>query len=168
MARVNLDQQAKIRVAQDAAVPLVRRTVTRIRNGAQLLVPRGSHMSGSGERHPGQPLRSSFYTAFSVGNEHVTGVVGANAEHALTVHQGSSPHIIRGRAGLLKFQWERGQFLVFGPGGHRRPRVMFYFPQVNHPGNKRPVRYLTTPLHMFGRLEGFRTTSTPASRSRLP
>ena len=80
-------------------------------------------------------------------------------------------HYIRGHGKRLKFVWERGNLLVSarssgrlrGRGPSRRLRRVgpyFLFKAVHHPGNKRPVRFLTTPLYMYGRLAGFRVTTT--------
>lgn len=109
----------------------------------------------------------------------ITDRVGSTKNYAATVHQGSEAHYIHGRGKMLKFQWERGNLLlaarrsgrISGRGRSSRLRSrgnFFFFATVHHPGNKRPVRYLTTPMHLYGRMNGFRTTSTPVSRSRLP
>lgn len=130
------------------------------------LAPKGSHLSGSGARASGPNLQSSIFDRIESGDERIDAVVGSEKDYAATAHQGSKPHVIRMKGKLLRFEWERGQFLLKRRG--KRGRGYFLFAKVNHPGNKRPVRYLTTPLHLFGRMNGFRTTSTPVSRSRLP
>jgi hypothetical protein len=100
--------------------------------------------------------------------------IGSRKDYAATVHQGSSAHAIRAKGKMLKFEWERGNIRIVTRRGGRRVRGkpgrgrFFYFLKVRHPGNKRPVRYLTTPMHLFGRINGFRTTSRPVGRSRLP
>lgn len=143
------------------------------------MAPRGNHLSGSGARHRGLQLVPSLHINMRSTVNTIVETVGSKADHAAAVHQGSSPHTIRGGGKLLKFQWERGNLLlaarasgrISGSGPSRRLRRrggFFYFLTVRHPGNKRPVRYLTTPMHMFGRLNGFRTTSTGVSRSPLP
>lgn len=103
-----------------------------------------------------------------VGPNDVKSQVGSSVNHAATIHQGSFPHVILSRRGrTLKFRWERGDFLI--RARQRGIRGGFhYFAQVRHPGNKRPVRYLTTPLHMFGRLHGFRVSTVGWGRTRLP
>jgi len=145
---------------------LVRRTVNQIDAGATILAPRGTHRSGSGALRPGVNLASSIFQEIGTLGDTITGKVGSTKDYAATAHQGSSPHVIRGRGKMLKFEWERGNFLLKAKG--RRGARFFYFKRVLHPGNKRPVRYLTTPMHLYGRLNGFRTTSTPVSRTRLP
>jgi hypothetical protein len=112
-------------------------------------------------------------SATSVGPQKVHVRVGADKNYAATVHQGSSAHTIRSRSGkMLKFRWERGDFLVAARAGRRRGNrrtgQFHYFVKVNHPGNKRPVRYLTTPLQMFGRANGFRVTTSGVNRMFLP
>lgn len=169
MARVDLNELETRRTAHRFAGPLVRRYAHEIQGGAKRLVPRGDHRSGSGKNRPGATLHASITTTIRETPDSITARVGSPKNYAATVHQGSQAHPIRSRRGkMLAFEWDRGQFLVFGRGGNRRGRIMFFFRQVNHPGNKRPVRYLTTPMHMFGRIHGFITTSTPVGRTRLP
>ena len=175
MAKVNIDQTQKILTAHRMAGPLVRRTSNQIIQGARRLAPRGSHISGSGRRKPGQQLVPSLRIDSHSSLYSITERVGSTKNYAATVHQGSVPHEIESKGRLLKFQWERGNLLVSARGrrGRRRGSVRsrggyFFFVRVRHPGNKRPVRYLTTPMHLYGRMNGFRTTSTPVSRTRLP
>lgn len=149
-------------------MPLVRRTVNQIHQGAVRLAPRGTHLSGSGARAQGINLQSSIEDVIESRGDMIVGRVGSRKRYAATVHQGSKAHYIRARGKLLKFRWERGRYLVSGRRGRRGPNRFFFFEQVHHPGNKRPVRFLTTPMHMFGRANGFRTSSLPVSRSRLP
>lgn len=175
MARVNIDKAKKIATSHRLAGPHVRKTSNLILQGARRLAPRGDHRSGSGKRRAGQPLTPSLKMTSRVSTNRIVERVGSTKKYATTVHQGSSPHYIHGRGKMLKFEWERGNMMVMARGrrGRKRGRPgragnFFYFFSVRHPGNKRPVRYLTTPMHLYGRIHGFRTTSTPASRSRLP
>lgn len=74
---------------------------------------------------------------------------------------------------MLKFRWARGDFLVAARAGRRRGSSRLtgrfhYFVSVRHPGNKRPVRYLTTPLALFGRINGFVILGVGRGRTRLP
>lgn len=132
-------------------------------------MPRGSHMSGSGRRRAGLPLASSLRGNLRIGTVEILGRVGSNKRYATTAHQGSSAHIIRARGKQLKFRWERGSLLLEHRGRSRRGfRHMFYFESVRHPGNKRPVRYLTTPLVMVARRHGFLVFGVGRGRSRLP
>lgn len=175
MARVNVNQLRKRVLAHRLAGPHVRRTTNQIVGGARRLAPRGDHTSGSGERRPGVQLVNSFRIDMQSTPMTIREKVAAEKPYATAIHQGSSPHWIRGRGKMLKFTWERGTWLMAarrsGRGNRRRnPRTRntFYFVRVRHPGNKRPVRYLTTPMHLYGRMNGFRTTSTPARRGFLP
>ena len=178
MARVNINQAKKIALSHRLTGPYVRKTTDLILQGARRQAPRGDHLSGSGARQPGQTLAASLTIQSDMTLNSIVERVGSKKNYAATVHQGSTPHYINGHGKLLKFQWERGNLLVAarasgrirgrGPSRNLRKRGnFFFFVRVHHPGNKRPVRYLTTPMHLYGRMRGFRTTSTPVSRSRL-
>ena len=166
MARVNLSRVAKVAAAQRAAVPIVNRTVHQVLTGAKQLAPRGDHMSGSGRRRRGKPLLEHMYATVSVTTTFARGRVGNRARYALTAHQGSSPHAIVGKKRMLKFRWDKGSALLRVRRG--KARAFFFFRKVNHPGNKHPVRYLTIPLGMYGRRNGFKVSTIAAGRSRLP
>lgn len=166
MARVRLNRTEVNRTVKAYTTPLVARTTSQISHFARIMVPRGTHMSGSGKRRQGKNLHSSMYSRLRVGAREVVGRVGADKRYAETVHQGSKPHTIRGRGKLLKFQWERGNLLLEHRG--RRGRRFHYFPRVRHPGNKRPVRYLTTPLSLVARRNGFLVFGVGRARGRLP
>lgn len=181
MARVRVSQTRKVALAHRLTAPYVRRTADLIAAGARQLAPRGDHRSGSGTPKPGLPLASSIRVTSHTTAMQIRERVSANKRYAASVHQGSQAHTINSRGRMLKFQWERGALLVQARGRGRRnargrrvgaglyPRGdFFFFLRVRHPGNKRPVRFLTTPMHLYGRMRGFRTTSTPVSRTRLP
>lgn len=179
MARVNIDQHQKILTAHKLAGPHVRRASNQIIAGARRLVPRGDHLSGSGVRRPGQQLGPSLKIKSNTTVTTISELIGSEKVYAATVHQGSSPHYIHGRGKKLKFEWERGSLLlaarssgrIRGRGRSSRLRRrgnFFYFVTVYHPGNKRPVRYLTTPMHLYGRINGFSTSSQRVNRTRLP
>ena len=166
MARVRLIRAEKVRVAQQNTIPMVRQATEQVERGAHVLVPRGDHMSGSGRRRPGKTLDASLYSRLSVRQLEVVGRVGANKRYAETAHQGSRQHVIRGTGKQLKFRWERGSLLVQRRTG--RSRQFFYFSSVVHPGNKRPVRYLTTPLAMAARRNNMLVFGVGRGRRRLP
>lgn len=179
MARVNINQAKKIATSHRLTGPHVRKVADLITQGARRLAPRGDHRSGSGVRRPGVQLAQSMINESQSSVNTIVERVGSRRDYAATVHQGSSPHFINSHGRKLKFEWERGNLLLAarssgrlrgrGPSSRLRRRGnFFYFVTVHHPGNKRPVRYLTTPMSLYGRIYGFRTTSTPASRSRLP
>lgn len=167
MARVNLHQAQITATVQRFTLPLVQRTGQEVLDGARHLVPEGDHMSGSGRPKTGPTIQRSLYSNTVMGPNRIRMRVGAKAKHSATVHQGSRAHVIRSRGGkMLKFRWDRGDFLVAARAGRRRGNrrtgQFHYFLSVRHPGNKNPVRYLTTPLHLFGRINGFRVTTVGA------
>lgn len=176
MATVRIPLHRKVAYAHKVTRPYVHRTSELIMQGARRLAPRGDHRSGSGDPKPGLPLVTSLKMETKITIDEIRERVGSPNDYAASVHQGSQAHWIQSRGGkMLKFQWERGQLLIAARSrGRVRGRVprsrgnFFYFVRVRHPGNKRPVRFLTTPLGVYGRMRGFRVTSTPASRSRLP
>jgi len=167
MARVKTNLAAKIRAAQTVGVPLVARTTAQVLSGAKRLAPKGSHLSGSGVRHKGRQLQPSLHSNMEVGSLRIRAFIGSKVDHAATVHQGSKAHTIRSKGKMLKFRWDRGN-AILAARGRRGRGGFFYFQKVRHPGNKRPVRYLTTPLAMFGRMNGFRVSTLGVSRTRLP
>lgn len=166
MARVRISRTEKVRTAKALTTPLVARTTSQISHFARTMVPRGSHLSGSGRRRAGKTLSSSMYSQLRVGDFEILGRVGSRKRYATTIHQGSRPHVIRSRGKMLKFQWERGNLLLERRGRGRRQ--FFFFNSVRHPGNKRPVRYLTTPLSMVARRNGFLVFGVGRGRRRLP
>lgn len=176
MARIRLNQTKVISSAHKAAGPHIKRTSELILGAARRMAPSGNHLSGSGRRQQGQKLKASLVNEVRTGVDYIVRSVGSRKNYAASEHQGSEPHVIRGKGKMLKFKWERGDMLVTarrrGRISSRYPRRnkngFFYFVKVKHPGNKRPVRYLTTPMHLFGRMRGFRTDSWPVGRSRLP
>jgi len=173
MSRVRLDQAQIVLTAQRATLPLVSECSRRVLEGAQRLVPVGTHISGSGRRRPGRPLSESLNRTLRVSPTGVAARVGTGKNYAASVHQGSDSHTIRGRGGrMLKFRWERGDFLVAARAGRRRGNrrtgQFHYFASVRHPGNRRPVQFLTRPLHLFGRFYGFRVVSRLAAAGPLP
>lgn len=174
MARVNLNKTQIILTAQRFALPLVQRTGQEVLDGARFLVPESDHMSGSGKLHTGPTIQRSLYSTTVMGPQRIRMRIGAKANHSMTIHQGSKAHTIRSKRGkMLKFRWDRGDFLVAARAGRRRGNrrtgQFHYFMSVRHPGNKRPNRFLTTPLEMFGRINGFRVSSVrTVNRSFLP
>jgi hypothetical protein len=174
MGRVIIDRPLTIAFTQKVSYKHVKETSTKILVGARRLAPRGSHLSGSGELSPDIPLRSGLHSDIKVSVNFVVGRVGSSANWAATVHQGSKAHRIAAHGKMLKFRWERGMMILSARGRRRRggsrrvTKQFWFFDHVRHPGNKRPVRYLTTPMHQFGRAAGFITNSLAVTRSRLP
>lgn len=158
MGRIILYQPQVTKTAQRRAIPLVRTVARSTLAAARRMAPRGDHEHGSGKPVTGPTLRASLKEGpLRVSRDRVMIQVGSDRRWAATVHQGSSPHIIRaGRGKMLKFRWDRGTVLLRG----RRGQKFFFFRKVNHPGNRRPVRYLMTPLIRIGRAAGFRVRAT--------
>lgn len=174
MARVSLNRPQIDITARTRGRMLVQQVVDLTERGARALVPIGDHVSGSGAPSKNQPLLASIYSRITKSNaREIVGRVGADTGHAATVHQGSQAHTIRSKKGkVLKFRWERGDFLVAARAGRRRGNRrtggFHYFVRVRHPGNKRPVTYLTTPMSMFARQYGFLIFRVGRGVRRLP
>ncbi len=173
MARIRWNQGQITMTAQRATLPLVTRYTRDVLMGAIHLAPVGTHQSGSGRSRGGRPLRPSINASLAMTASRVTGKVGSRKKYAATVHQGSDQHVIRSRRGkMLKFRWDRGDFLVAARAGRRRGNRrtgrFFYFRMVVHPGNRRAVQYLTRPLHMYGRIYGFEVVSFLRAAGPVP
>jgi hypothetical protein len=97
----------------------------------------------------------------------VTWRIGSDLPYAETVSRGSKPHTIRARnVRFMTFKWDRGDL---SPRLRRRKwRGKFLFRKVYHPGNKRPRRFLTTPLAMYARRSNFKVTYVGVTRGFLP
>lgn len=146
----------------EAARPLQAKVLT----GAKTLAPRGSHTHGSGRRVAGPTLLASLHSKQILRSQtEIIFDIGSPLEYAATVHQGSKAHGIPGDP-LLAFYWPRARF--FGGQRKRGPAPLWVSRGVWHPGNKRPRRYLTTPLEQYGRAAGFIVTKQPVARGFLP
>lgn len=75
---------------------------------------------------------------------------------AMTAHEGSKRHRIPLRTGgkVLKFRWRKA---IAVEGGRRRirPSNFSYFRSVMHPGNTKPVHFMTTPLATVAKANNF-------------
>lgn len=155
------------RTARAKGYSVVRPMVTQTLTGAKRLAPRGDRRHGSGEVENRPSLQSSWYTQWSENGRFITVEIGNRAAHAATISLGSKAHdILPNQKNLLAFEWPRANFLAKRKNQSLR-RLMF-FKKVHHPGNKRPVRFLTTPLQQFGRKYNFKVTTVGVNRSRLP
>lgn len=172
MARVILNQPKVTATVHRFTMPLVQRTVRQIHVGAKRLAPLGDHMKGSGKRQPGMQLQPSIEARVRSTTNRISGFIGSRKDYAMTEHEGSKPHIIQARGKMLKFRSDRLDFLVAARsgrrGGNKRRGGFHYAVRVRHPGTRRPVRYLVTPLFMFGRANGFVVTRFTNRNSRLP
>lgn len=167
MSTINLSQAAVLRSGRLRAFEAARPLTAKVLRGARTLAPKGTHRHGSGRRVVGPTLLASLHSRQILHSQkEVIFDIGSPLKYAATVHQGSEEHDIPKVPGqLLVFRWPRARFYRGGrlPAD---PVVKFY--RVRHPGNKRPVRYLTTPLVQFGRQAGFVVSKTPVSRGFLP
>ena len=134
---------------------------------SKYLAPRGTRRHGSGKSVAATRLADTGKVTYRETARSVHGYVTYTADWAATVAVGSQPHRIpkRGKK-LMGFYWARAQA---SPTLRRHTwRGKSFFTKVRHPGNKRPVRYLQTPLAQFGRKRNFRVVTVRNSRSRLP
>lgn len=173
MARIRWNRPQITMTAQRLTFPVVLNYTRLVLNGARALAPVGDHVSGSGRPKPGKPLKASLDADIRVTTTSIRSKIGSKNKYAAGRHQGSDSHIIRSRRGkMLKFRWDRGDFLVAARAGRRRGNrrtgQFHYFVQVRHPGERRPVRYLTTPLHLYGRFYNFRVVSLLSAAGPLP
>jgi hypothetical protein len=167
MSRVVLYPATNRRTAANKAYEVMRPVVRGVENGGRRLAPRGTGRHGSGKVDNRPSLAQSWYTQWTVTPRFIDAMVGNRAAHAMTVSLGSSPHMIFPKRGpLLAFEWPRGNFLR--KRHNLSPRELFYFRRVLHPGNKRPVRFLQTPLALYGRRGNFKVTLYGKGRTRFP
>jgi hypothetical protein len=167
MSRIKLYPAVVYRTARAKGYEEVRAVAYPTLAGARYLAPRGSHKHGSGRPVSGPRLADSFGMRWSERINLITVEIYNSADYASTVAIGSGPHTIRPKSKrFLMFEWPRGEA---SPRMRRRMyKGKFLFKKVRHPGNKRPVRYLQTPLAMYGRSRNFRVVTVPNSRSRFP
>lgn len=167
MARIVLNPAAVHRTARAKGYEVTRHLAHRVLAGARYLAPRGSRRHGSGKTDTRPSLAQSFGIRSSETPRYVTFEVYNSAAHAATVAVGSSAHDIKPRqARVLAFASDRFNFERLRAG--RSARALFFARKVRHPGNKRPVRYLQTPLAQLGRKNNFVVTVVGNNRSRLP
>lgn len=167
MSRIVLNRLAVHHSGRQRGQEAARELSTRVLVGAKTLVRRGTHRHGSGRPVAGSTLLASLQSVrISSDPYQIIYDIGSPKEYAATVHQGSKPHRIEGRGKPLSFYWPRARYLSRSRRLARDPRVAFW--SVRHPGNKRPNRFLTTPLQQFGRAANFRVRTVNATRGFLP
>lgn len=143
MARVEIYQPKTDRFAQRLARERVKKLVEVVALEARR---HASRYTGNSVPTPdGSLARSIKSSVRRSGPWKVVGKVGSDHPKALLVHNGAKPHIIRPvNAGGLKFFWkEKGKFVCI-----KTP--------INHPGMQGKF-FLTNPLRIEGRAQGFRT-----------
>ena len=167
MARIRLNPVNVHREARNKGWDAVNSVAKPTLAGAQYLAPRGSHRHGSGKGVAAQRLADTGKIRRWETPRSVHAEVVFTADWASTVALGSKAHKIPklGRR-LMGFYWARAQA---SPKLRRHTwRGKSFFTKVRHPGNKRPIRFLQTPLATYGRKHHFIVKLRPNSRSRLP
>ena len=164
MSRVRLDQ-AKVRLsAIQAGTKAVRSVAEPARKGARMMAPRSpSHTHGSGRPVAGPRLVEQIHLSpIKASTNVVEQRLESRSRITLIAHEGSQPHAIYSKRGkVLKFRWRR--IATLASGRRRiRPRAFTYLDSVWHPGNRKPVKFLTTPLATAARQNGFRFNSNNA------
>src|SRR5689334_13330404 len=113
--------------------------------GGKYLAPRGTHKHGSGRNVSGPRLASAWKVDQLAGPTKLKVTITNTKKYAATIATGSARHRIP------KYGFRRLYFTDW-PRGHASPRLRrkfphgeFFFKNVHHPGNKRPVRFLQTP-----------------------
>lgn len=157
MSRVVLDKAAVRFFGQREAGKAVSKVARETLLGSKRMARRSpAHLSGSRVPKPGPRLTEAIHLTpmkFSVLT--VQQQVMSPVEYSMTEHEGSRRHRIRSRSGkALKFYWRKRQR---SQRGFRRfrPTQASYFDHVWHPGNRRPVKFLTTPLAVSARGNNF-------------
>lgn len=148
MSRVVLNQTAVRTFGYRNAAIAVKKVQTQALVGSKRMVPRSpAHLSGSRKPKPGRRVADQIIATPPVfSGWTVQARIESRSNITMVLHDGSQPHRIapkRGRA--LKFYWTRTVVRQFGRR-RVRPGQASYFKHVMHPGNRRPVRFLTTPL----------------------
>lgn len=158
MSRIRLNQAAVRLSGQTAGRKAVTKVVTEALPPMKRATPRSpAHLSGSGRPKPGKRLVESYVVApMTVSVNAVQQRIENRNRVAMTAHEGSQRHRIPLRTGgkVLKFRWRKA---VAIEGGRRRirPRNFSYFVSVMHPGNRKPVHFMTTPLAQVARANNF-------------
>jgi hypothetical protein len=156
VSRVNLNRVAVRTFGQTSAAKAIRPVAFAALAGSKRMARRSpAHLSGSGVVKPG--LRLSEAINLGPVKNSIWGVeqqLISPKDYSLTEHEGSKPHRITGRGKKLRFKWRKR--IQHRTGFRRvRPSQFSYFDHVWHPGNRRPVKFLTTPLAAAAREHGF-------------
>lgn len=158
MARIVLNQAAVRLSGQTAGRQAVSTVVNQAYPMMRRMAPRSpAHLHGSGKSRTGPRLAESGSIGPLVTRAtEVSQRIEWRSPITMTVHEGSRRHRIPLRTGgkVLKFRWRKS---VAVAGGRRRirPANFSYFVHVMHPGNRRPVHFMTTPLAAVARANNF-------------
>lgn len=157
MSRVNLNPTAVRTFGRRngaIAVKSVQRTALA---GSKRMARRSpAHLSGSRVPAQGPRLVEAITgTPVTFSGWDVQARIESRTRYTLTEHEGSRAHRIRPRkVRNLKFFWVQ-KFAIRGGRRRVRPGQASYFRHVMHPGNRRPVKFLTTPLAASARVNNF-------------
>lgn len=168
MSRIVLYPTAVYRTARAKGIEVCRPLAREVLQGGKHLAPKGDRLHGSGKTDTRTSLAQGWQPLrFSETRKYVAYDIVNISDHAATVALGSAAHDIVAKNGkLLAFHSER--FAALRKRQGKSARALFYARRVRHPGNKRPVRYLQTPLAQFGRKRGFKVETVRNNRTRLP
>ena len=159
MARVTMYKAALQATSREEALRLVGNLMADVELAAKVI-------AGSGPYARGRLAASIGRDGPRISGNMIIGSVGSDLSYADTAHDGAPIHAIFPKAapGVWRF------------GSRRRPQLKFYwrkvgrvvyFPHIpaslntlgrSHPGYK-GKKYLSTPLQVFGRAQGFRVTT---------
>ena len=165
MATIRLNRAATLKASREKGFEVARPLTAKVLAGSKILAPSGTHRHGSGVRVSGPTLKASLHSRQILRDlRQIVFEVGSPLDYAATVHQGSEAHDITGDP--LAFFWPRARF--FAGNRRRGPAPLFITVKVRHPGNRRPRRFLTTPLVQYGRAAGFLVVTSRTSGRFLP
>lgn len=158
MARVVLSPAAVRLSGQMAGRKAVGMVVGQALPLMKRMAPRSpAHLHGSGKARSGPRLVEQI----KAGPMRVTATtveqrIESKNRITMIAHEGSKRHRIPLRTGgkVLKFKW-RKQIAVREGRRRIRPRQFSYFVHVMHPGNRRPIHFMTTPLASVAKLNNF-------------
>jgi hypothetical protein len=159
MARVIMYKAALQATSREEALRLVGNLMKDVELAAKAIASSGTYSTGR--------LASSIdRDGPRITGNMITGSVGSDLPYADTVHDGAPIHSIFPKAapGIWRFGSRRAPQLKFY---WRRVGRVVYFPHIpaslntlgrSHPGFK-GKKYLSGPLRVFGRAQGFRVTT---------
>lgn len=122
------------------------------------MAPRSpAHLSGSRKPKPGKRIVESFRVSpITVSASAVQQRIENLTPYTMSMHEGARRHRIPLRHGgkQLKFKWNK-KYAIAGGRRRQRAREFSYFNNVNHPGIRKPVHFMTTPLAAVARKNNF-------------
>jgi hypothetical protein len=159
MARVKMYKAALQATSRAEALRLVDRLLDEVTLASKIIAASGSYATG-------RLADSIDKDGPRVTGNMITGSVGSDLPYADTAHDGSPIHAIfpKQAPGVYRFGSRKAPLLKFY---WRRLGRVVYFPHIpgsintlghSHPGYK-GKKYLSGPLKVFGRAQGFRVTS---------